>query len=62
MLILTRRAREIITIGDDIELHIMEILPDRVKVGIKAPDNVAVHRKEVADEIAAKLTHGTDIK
>lgn len=62
MLILTRRAREIITIGDDIEIHIMDILPDRVKVGIKAPDNVAVHRKEVADQLAAKLIDGTDIK
>jgi len=62
MLILTRRAREIITIGDDIEIYIMDILPDRVKVGIKAPDNVAVHRKEVADQLAAKLIDGTDIK
>ena len=62
MLILTRRAREIITIGDDIEIHIMDILPDRVKVGIKAPDNVAVHRKEVADQLAAKLVDGTDRK
>jgi len=62
MLILTRKNKEIIVIGDDIELHVMEILSDRVKIGVKAPDNVAVHRKEVADEIAAKLTHGTDIK
>ena len=62
MLILTRKVKEIITIGDDIQLHVMEILPDRVKIGIKAPDNVAVHRKEVADEIAAKLTHGINRK
>ena len=61
MLILTRKAREIITIGDDIELHVMEILPDRVKIGIQAPDNVAVHRKEVADQLAAKVD-GTDRK
>ena len=62
MLILTRRKGEVITIGDDVELYVMEILPDRVKIGIKAPDNVAVHRKEVADQLAAKLIDGTDIK
>ena len=62
MLILTRKVREIITIGDDVELYVMEILPDRVKIGIKAPDNVAVHRKEVADQLAAKLIDGTDRK
>jgi len=62
MLILTRKPREIIVIGDDIELHVMEILPDRVKIGIQAPDNVAVHRKEVADQLAAKLVDGTNRK
>ena len=62
MLILTRKNKEIIVIGDDIELHVMEILPDRVKIGIKAPDNVAVHRKEVADQLAAKLVDGTHRK
>ena len=62
MLILTRKVREIITIGDDVELYVMEILPDRVKLGVKAPDNVAVHRKEVADQLAAKLVDGTDRK
>lgn len=62
MLILTRRLREVITVGDDVELHVMEITPDRVKIGIKAPDNVAVHRKEVAEQIAAKLTDGTNRK
>ena len=58
MLILTRKVKEIITIGDDIQLHVMEIRDDRVKIGIKAPDNVAVHRKEVAQTIARKLKHG----
>ena len=56
MLILTRKAREVIVI----QLHVMEIRDDRVKIGIQAPDNVAVHRKEVADQLAAKLVDGTD--
>ena len=45
-------------IGDDIEIMVVRMLPDRVKIGIKAPDNVAVHRKEVAQTIARKLKHG----
>jgi carbon storage regulator len=62
MLVLTRKANESIIIGDDIEIMIVRMLPDRVKIGIKAPENVAVHRKEVALTIARKLKHGDDQK
>jgi carbon storage regulator len=58
VLVLTRKPNESIIIGDDIEIMIVRMLPDRVKIGIKAPDNVAVHRKEVAQTIARKLKHG----
>jgi len=58
MLVLTRKPNESIVIGDDIEIMVVRMLPDRVKIGIKAPDNVAVHRKEVAQTIARKLKHG----
>jgi len=54
----TRKPNESIVIGDDIEIMVVRMLPDRVKIGIKAPDNVAVHRKEVAQAIARKLKHG----
>ena len=55
MLILTRKLDECITIGDDIEIRITELFSDRVRIGIIAPDNVAIHRKEVAVQIESQL-------
>lgn len=51
MLILSRQRNETIMIGDDIEIMIVDIRGDRVRIGIKAPAHVKVHRKEVYDEI-----------
>lgn len=47
MLVLTRKADESIMIGDDIEVKLLDIKDNQVKVGISAPKNVAVHRREV---------------
>ncbi len=47
MLILTRKAGEMIAIGDEIKIYIQEIRGNQVKVGIKAPPEVTVHREEV---------------
>lgn len=47
MLILTRKANESIRIGDDIELKVLGISGDQVKLGIHAPKQVEIHRKEV---------------
>jgi carbon storage regulator len=51
MLILSRRVNERILIGDDIEVFIVDIKGDQVKVGIKAPREVKVYRQEVLAEI-----------
>ena len=51
MLVLTRKKGESIVIGDDIEVKIVETDGDAVRVGIKAPREVAVHRREVFDAI-----------
>lgn len=51
MLVLSRQRDETIMIGDDIEITISEIRGDKVRIGIKAPPNVPVHRKEVYDAI-----------
>lgn len=51
MLVLARRVNESIMIGDDVELVIIDIKNDQVKLGIKAPRQVSVHRKEVYEEI-----------
>ena len=50
MLVLTRRESEVIMIGD-IEVSIESIRGERVRVGIKAPKKVPVHRKEVWEQI-----------
>ncbi len=51
MLILSRKKGEAIQIGPDIELSITAIQGDQVKIGINAPKNVEVYRKEVWLEI-----------
>lgn len=47
MLVLTRRLKESIMVGDDIEISILSIEGDQVKLGISAPKNVDIHRKEI---------------
>lgn len=47
MLILSRKKDESIVIGDNIEISIVDIKGDHVKLGIKAPKNVKVYRQEV---------------
>lgn len=47
MLVLTRREEESIMIGDDIEVKVLNLKENQVKIGIVAPRAVAVHRREV---------------
>ncbi|MCU1399139.1 MAG: putative CsrA-like regulator [Acidimicrobiales bacterium] len=51
MLVLTRRNGESIRIGDDIVITILEATRDQVRIGIRAPRSVGVHREEVFQEI-----------
>lgn len=51
MLVLARKKDESILIGDDIEIVVTEIIEDKVKIGIKAPKNVKVFRKELLQEV-----------
>ncbi|UCD76232.1 MAG: carbon storage regulator CsrA [Phycisphaerales bacterium] len=51
MLVLSRQRDETIMIGDHIELTVVDIRGDKVRIGIKAPPEVAVHRKEVYEAI-----------
>lgn len=51
MLVLSRRKNESLIIGDDIEVIILDVKDGNVKIGIKAPKNVSVHRHEVYNEI-----------
>ncbi len=51
MLALTRKPGESIIIGNDIELIILEVNGDQVKLGIEAPRSIPIHRKEIYIEI-----------
>lgn len=47
MLVLTRKVGESVKIGDDIELKVLSIDGEQIKIGIDAPKEIAIHRKEV---------------
>ena len=51
MLILTRKLGEQITIGDDITITLLEIKGSHVKLGIKAPKTIIIHRQEIYEKI-----------
>ncbi len=51
MLVLSRQRDETIMIGDDVELTVVDIRGDKVRLGITAPFHIAVHRKEIYDAI-----------
>jgi carbon storage regulator len=51
VLVLTRKANQSIMIGDDIEVSVLAIMGEKVRIGIEAPRSVPVYRKEVYVEI-----------
>ena len=51
MLILTRRIGETLKIGDDIQVTILGVKGNQVRVGIAAPKSVPVHRQEIYDRV-----------
>ena len=51
MLVLSRQKDESIIIGDDVEITIVDVRGDKVRLGINAPKNITVHRKEVYEAI-----------
>ncbi|MBL9002148.1 MAG: carbon storage regulator CsrA [Phycisphaerae bacterium] len=51
MLVLSRQRDETIMIGDEIEITVVDIRGDKIRLGISAPARIAVHRKEVYESI-----------
>jgi carbon storage regulator len=51
MLVLSRKPKEVIRIGEDIEVVVLEVHGDRVKLGFSAPAEVPIHRGEVYERI-----------
>lgn len=54
MLVLSRHRDQRIIIGDDIAITVVEIRPDKVRLGIEAPKAVTVHREEIYEAIQAE--------
>ena len=51
MLVLSRQRDESIMIGDDVEITIVDVRGDKVRLGINAPRSISVHRKEIYEAI-----------
>ena len=51
MLVLSRQKDESIVIGDDVEVTIVDVRGNKVRLGITAPKNISVHRREVYEAI-----------
>jgi len=60
MLVLARKKNQSIIINDDIEILIVDINVEQVKLGIKAPKNVSIHRKEIYETIKAEMAHAAE--
>jgi carbon storage regulator len=54
MLVLTRKSNQSIMIGDDIEISVLSTMGEKVRIGIQAPRDIPVFRKEVYLEIQAE--------
>jgi carbon storage regulator len=54
MLILTRRSKEALKIGDDVTVTVLAIRPGLVRLGVEAPKHVPVHREEIYARIRAE--------
>ncbi len=57
MLVLSRQRDESIMIGDDVEIIIVDVRGDKVRLGITAPKNIPVHRREIYDAIQREKTN-----
>ncbi len=51
MLVLARKINDTVIIGDDIEVVVIDVKGDQVKLGVKAPRSLSVHRGEIYQEI-----------
>lgn len=61
MLVLTRKKGQSIVIGDNIEICVIDVQGEQVRIGIDAPRNVSVHRKEIYLEIQEENRQAANI-
>ena len=58
MLILTRKVGEVITIGEDIKIRVIEIKGKQVRLGLSAPEVYVIHREEVSERFQKEKEAG----
>lgn len=61
MLVLSRKANEVVVIGDIVEVTVVEIRGDKVRLGFKGPLDIPIHRQEVWFEIKQKQQEQIDL-
>ena len=61
MLVLTRKPDQSIMIGNDIEITVLEVRGEQVRIGIRAPRSVSVHRKEVFEQIRLENQNASSV-
>ena len=61
MLALTRRKGESVVIGDDVEVVVLSVMGEQVRLGIIAPKRIPVHRKEIYEQIQAENKQAKDV-
>lgn len=61
MLVLSRQRDESIIVGDNVQITVVDIRGDKVRLGIQAPPNISVHRKEVFDAIQRENRKATGV-
>ena len=61
MLVLTRKKGQSIMLGDDIEIVVVDIQGDQVRIGVNAPKNISIHRKEIYLEIQAENKRAAEV-
>jgi len=62
MLVLTRKSNQSIMIGDDIEVSVLSVMGEKVRIGIQAPRTIPVFRKEVYLEIQQEQAQAGDAR
>ncbi len=62
MLVLTRKLHQSIMIGEGIEVVVLEVRGEQVRLGIKAPRDVTVHRKEIFEQILEENVEASQVK
>jgi carbon storage regulator len=58
MLILTRRIGETVIIGNDVDVTVLGVKGNQVRLGVKAPREVTVHREEIFERISREQRNG----